>query len=79
MVNSYFGKNFPSLLNEYRVREAIRMLSDRSYHKYKLEEIGEISGYKNRQVFYCVFKKMTGVVPSDFRKMYNNKDFEDNN
>lgn len=77
VVNTYFGKSFPALLNEYRIKEAIKFLSDKKTDKFKLEAIGEMSGYKNRQVFHSAFKKETGLTPNDFRQMSTSKDFNE--
>ena len=74
LINSYFEKTFPALLNEYRIKEAIRLLIDSRSSKFKLEAIGEMSGFKNRQVFHSVFKKETGLTPNDFRQMSVSKE-----
>lgn len=74
LINSYFEKTFPALLNEYRIKEAIRLLIDSKSSKFKLEAIGEMSGFKNRQVFHSVFKKETGLTPNDFRQMSVSKE-----
>jgi YesN/AraC family two-component response regulator len=74
LINSYFEKSFPALLNEYRIKEAIRLLIDSKSSKFKLEAIGEMSGFKNRQVFHSVFKKETGLTPNDFRQMSISKE-----
>jgi YesN/AraC family two-component response regulator len=75
IINTCFNKSFPALLNEYRIREAIYLLTKSKSNNYKLEVIGEMCGYKNRQVFHLAFKKATGVTPNNFRKMSGSKDF----
>lgn len=74
LINSYFEKTFPALLNEYRIKEAIKLLIDSKSSKFKLEAIGEMSGFKNRQVFHSVFKKETGLTPNDFKQMSVSKE-----
>ncbi|MBP1630089.1 MAG: helix-turn-helix protein AraC type [Bacteroidetes bacterium] len=74
VINSYFNKNFPALLNEYRVNEAVRLLMDAKTCNYKMEAIGIMCGYNNRQVFHSSFKKEIGVTPNDFRIMSSSKD-----
>jgi AraC-like DNA-binding protein len=69
LINTYLNKTFPSLINEYRVNEAIKLLTDKKTSNYKMEVISEMCGYNNRQVFHSAFKKETGVTPNDFRKM----------
>ncbi|MDR2836248.1 MAG: AraC family transcriptional regulator [Bacteroidales bacterium] len=78
LINLYFKKSLPSVLNEFRIKEAIRMLSEEHETlSYKLEAIGEICGFNNRQVFHSAFKKTTGLTPSDFRKMCQMKNFSE--
>lgn len=69
VINQYFHKSFPALLNQYRVNEALRLLTDKSSKDYKLEVIGEMCGYRNRQVFHSAFKRETGITPNHFRKV----------
>jgi AraC-like DNA-binding protein len=78
IINTCFHNNFPSLMNEYRVKEAINLLSNvRESSIYTLAAIGEKSGFRSRQAFYQVFKKATGVTPNDFRKMLFSRDFRE--
>ena len=69
IINKYLNQNFASMLNRYRIREAIRLLSDNEYCKYKIEAIGEMCGYNNRQTFHSAFKKEIGITPSHFRNI----------
>ncbi len=66
-INTHLHKNFPTLLNDYRIEESIRLLSDKETQNYKMEVISTMSGYKNRQVFHAAFKKATGITPNHFR------------
>ncbi len=73
LINTHLQKNFPTLLNEFRVNEAMLVLADPKNDVYKMEVIGEMCGYKNRQVFHNAFKKATGVTPAHFRKISRKK------
>lgn len=66
-VNMKFGTNFASLINKYRVEEAVTLLSDRHYAQLNLDEIGSMVGFSNRQSFYAAFSKMMGCTPREFR------------
>jgi AraC-like DNA-binding protein len=78
IINACFHKSFPALMNDYRIKEAINLLSNAKQSSvYTLEAIGEKSGFRSRQVFYMVFKKATGVTPNDFRKMLFSRDFRE--
>ena len=77
IINTYFNKNCPALLNEYRINEAVKLLMDTKTRNYKMEAISEMCGYNNRQVFHSAFKRETGVTPNDFRTMANSKDINE--
>lgn len=69
-LNEIFGKNFYELLNEYRVREACRRLSDHDkYGHLTIEAISQNVGYKSRTSLVSAFKKITGLTPSAYQKM----------
>lgn len=69
VINNYLNHNFASLLNHYRVDEAVHLLSDSHYFNYKISVIGEMCGYSNRQVFHSAFKKIMGITPTHFRNI----------
>lgn len=69
VINTHLKQNFASLLNSYRVREAIDLLSDPKNFNEKMEVIGEMCGYNNRQVFHTAFKRVMGITPNHFRNI----------
>ncbi|MBP5536158.1 MAG: helix-turn-helix transcriptional regulator [Bacteroidales bacterium] len=69
VINDSLQQNFATLLNKYRIREAIRLLSDPKLRNHKIEAIGEMCGYSNRQVFHAAFKKEMGITPTHFRNI----------
>lgn len=70
VINDKRECNFPSLLNEYRIKEACRRLLDTvNYGSYTIESIARSVGYKSRTNFATVFKEITGLTPSAFQKM----------
>jgi AraC-like DNA-binding protein len=64
-INEGLGKNFFEMVAEYRVNEAKKLLRDRP--NIKVEEIAEQVGYNSKSSFNTMFKKFTGVTPSQFR------------
>ncbi|MDL2326611.1 helix-turn-helix domain-containing protein [Bacteroidales bacterium OttesenSCG-928-A14] len=66
-INTVEGKSFSILIGELRVKDAIRMLSDAKNDKMSIDYIAEMVGFNNRFTFSQVFKKLTGVTPSEFR------------
>lgn len=69
VVNENFKKNFNTLLNEYRIKEACRRMGDLThYGNYTVEAIGESVGFGSRSTFISTFKKITGLTPSEYQR-----------
>jgi AraC-like DNA-binding protein len=65
VINEGLGKNFFEMVAAYRVEEAKRILKQSSH--LKVEEIAEQVGYNSKSSFNTMFKKITGMTPSEFR------------
>ena len=74
VVNSRFGMNYSCLLNEYRVKEAQHLLTDKRYADKNVEEISTMVGFANRQSFYAAFYKNVGETPNGYRKRHAEKE-----
>ena len=68
VVNSRFGMNFSCLLNEYRIKDALRLLGDKKNKDKNVEEISAMVGFANRQSFYAAFYRIVGETPNGYRK-----------
>lgn len=68
VINSRFGENYSCLHNKYRIKEAIRLLSDKKLAHNNIEEISAMVGFSNRQSFYASFYKYMGETPNGYRK-----------
>lgn len=74
VINEFYKKNFNSFLGEYRIREACRRMSDTArYGNYTIEAIAVSVGFKSRSAFFTVFKKITGITPSEYLKIADSK------
>lgn len=73
VINSRFGMNYSCLLNEYRIREALHLLTDKRYAAKNIEDISTMVGFANRQSFYAAFYKIMGETPNGYRKKHTNK------
>lgn len=71
VINEKFNKNFASFINEYRIKEARRMLSDPANSNFTIEFIAKSLGYNSKTTFNEAFKKYTGITPSFFKKTTN--------
>jgi hypothetical protein len=67
VVNVRFHVNYTSLVNKYRIDEAMALLTDKRYHDLNMEEISDMVGFSNRQSFYASFYKLNGCTPRDYR------------
>ena len=68
VVNSRFGMNYSCLLNEYRIKDALRLLADKKNATKNVEEISAMVGFANRQSFYAAFYRIVGETPHGYRK-----------
>jgi AraC-like DNA-binding protein len=68
LINAEFGMNFNEFVNQYRVREAEKLLSSEAHDSYTLDYIAEEVGFGNGNSFARAFKEYKGVTPGQFRK-----------
>lgn len=61
----YTGKNFVNYLKELRVNEAKRLLAETDL---RVIEISQRVGYENEKHFMKIFKSVSGVSPTEYRK-----------
>ena len=59
-LNEHLGKSFSEYINEYRVEAACKLL--REEHKYTIEGIGNLVGFRSRSSFYAAFKNSKEVL-----------------
>lgn len=75
IINKTYNKNFKTLLNEYRIREACRRLTDREhYGNMTIQAIYEELGYNSAASFIQAFKKVNGMTPSVYQKLKSSED-----
>ena len=56
VVNSRFGMNYSCLLNEYRVKEAMHLLTDKRYADKNVEEISTMVGFASPGYSFLFFR-----------------------
>lgn len=67
-LNEYLEKNFYTFVNEYRIKEVIRLFQSEKHHQYTILAIAYECGFNSKSSFNAFFKKYTGKTPSQFRK-----------
>jgi len=74
IINDEYNKKYTDFINDFRVKEAMLMLSDpQKNHKYSIEAIAKEAGFNTISNFNSVFKKYTGITPSVFKKETDNQ------
>jgi AraC-like DNA-binding protein len=68
VFNREMKKSFFDFVNEYRVREAKKLLSSPQYGHYSIFGIALDAGFNSKSAFYTAFGKYAGTTPSEFRK-----------
>lgn len=78
-INACSGTNFHQFLNGYRIREACRLMQTTDPTSTTVEYIAETVGFKSRTSFASLFKKTTGLTPSEYWKMAHKEPREPRN
>lgn len=68
-LNEALGQNFGTFIAETRVRRACAMLTDPGTASTRtIEAIASSVGFRSRSHFVSVFKRITGLTPTDYQK-----------
>lgn len=67
VINERLKKNFYDFINGYRIEEAKRILRDPRRDNQKILAIAFDTGFASKGAFNRVFKKFTGLTPSEFK------------
>lgn len=73
VINRATGKNFFDFINGYRIGFAKVLLDDSKEQDVNMLDIAMQSGFNSKASFNRVFKKETGLTPSQYRKNSLNK------
>lgn len=68
-INMCYNSNFHQFLIDYRIREVSRLMHEPSMRNMTIESLSERAGFSSRTYFATVFKKSTGLTPSEYIKM----------
>lgn len=70
VVRVQFHTNYSTLVNKYRVEEAMSLLADQRYRELNVEDISDMVGFAHRQSFYTAFVKFAGMTPNAYRQQF---------
>ena len=66
-LNEGLKRNFYDVVNRYRVEEAKRLLLDPKNTNFTILSVGFEAGFNSKTTFNTVFKKFTGLTPTEYR------------
>jgi AraC-like DNA-binding protein len=67
LINSGTGGNFYDFVNKYRVEEVKQLMENPKFKDYTLLAIAFEAGFPSKSTFNSIFKKFTGLTPSEYR------------
>jgi AraC-like DNA-binding protein/glycerol-3-phosphate cytidylyltransferase-like family protein len=67
-INSHYQTNYSSWISNIRMSAARKLLIDPNYDHYSIEGISKEVGFSSISSFNTLFKKFTGLTPSQFKK-----------
>jgi len=68
VINVAFNQNFFDFISDYRILEAKQKLYDPVYKDKTILHVLFDVGFNSKSSFNHLFKKKTGMTPSEFRK-----------
>jgi AraC-like DNA-binding protein len=68
LINEGIGENFYDFINRYRVDEVKRLMTDPQKQNYNLLGIALEAGFKSKSTFNLIFKRFTGLTPTEYKK-----------
>ena len=69
VVHLRYRDNFSQLINDFRIKEAMYMITDKHFADLKMEDVARATGFANRQCFYSAFYRKNGMTPLEYRAL----------
>jgi AraC-like DNA-binding protein len=67
VINSRLNLSYYDFINSHRVEEFKNRIADPENEKYNMLSIAFDSGFKSKGTFNSIFKKLTGMTPSEYK------------
>ena len=71
IINENIGLNFFDFINRQRVEDVKFKITDSQYNNYSILGIAFESGFNSKSAFNRVFKIVTGLTPSEYKKYHS--------
>lgn len=66
LFNQHLKQNYYDFINEYRICEFKKYVTEVDLSRYTLSALAEKCGFSSRTTFFRTFKKYTGVTPNEY-------------
>jgi AraC-like DNA-binding protein len=67
LINEGVGDNFYNFINKYRVEQVKKFMTDPSKKNLNMLGIALDAGFKSKSTFNLIFKRFTGLTPTEYR------------
>ena len=67
VINTGVGDNFYNFINKFRVEEVKELIKKDAGKQYTILSLANDAGFNSKSSFNNIFKKMTGLTPSEYR------------
>ena len=68
VLNQHYKMNFSTFINDFRVKESVKLLSDPNMIHLNIIQIAYEAGFGSKTVFNTTFKRFTQTTPTQYRK-----------
>ena len=68
-IHESFNMSFSDYINHLRIEKVKKLMYSEDQKKYTLLAIAESAGFSSKSSFNAVFKKVTGLTPSQYRSV----------
>lgn len=68
LINDGIGDNFYDFINKYRVEQVKKLMVDPQVKNYNMLGLALEAGFKSKSTFNLIFKRFTGLTPTEYRK-----------
>ncbi|MFN0173149.1 MAG: helix-turn-helix domain-containing protein [Saprospiraceae bacterium] len=72
-INEQSGKRFTEWVNDYRIKEALLLLESTTKQELNVIEVAYAVGFNSKNAFNLVFKRYTGLTPTEYRQTQKKK------
>lgn len=68
LINEGIGDNFYDFVNKYRVEQVKKLMVDPAVKNYSMLGLALEAGFKSKSTFNLIFKRFTGLTPTEYRR-----------